>query len=245
MPHNPYFGHVSGSGMTPMHMMGMNGMGMGMGMAGGMNPYMQMGMQGHGGPPQSPGMSGQSIVPPPSSGSSGGQAVKPFDPSLLKSGRAGHYGYLQGRGTSRRAGFTRVSDGSVLRDKLIGTELAGPPPGTLPAGISADEYAASKYGSVLGSAAMGAGASQPPSPSAYGPPQTAYGNGSMGMPMKTGNQRYAGELSIWSLHHGFRRIMGRGIGMRGGDGFCRFATLLRFLLTWIRMTTVRQKGREK
>ena len=108
MAHNPYFGHVSGSGMTPMNMMGMGGMG-GMGM--GMNPYMQMGMQGHGGPtspmgmPQSPGMgmSGQSVAPPASSGTSGGGggvSVKPYDASLLKAGRMGHYGYLQGRGVS-------------------------------------------------------------------------------------------------------------------------------------------------
>lgn len=80
-------------GMAP------NGMGMGMGMA---NMH---GMGGPGGSTMTPGVEstgvpGQSVPTAYSqSGASAGAAqLKAFDPGMMKAGRSGHYGYLEGRG---------------------------------------------------------------------------------------------------------------------------------------------------
>lgn len=62
-------------------------------------------------------------------------ALKPFDASKMKASRLGHYGYLEGRGEwVNRTGLS--------------LELAGPPPGYLPAGMQPQQAGSNATGSV-------------------------------------------------------------------------------------------------
>lgn len=62
-------------------------------------------------------------------------ALKPFDASKMKASRLGHYGYLEGRG--EWVGLAELS-----------SELAGPPPGYLPAGMQPQQASSNVTNSV-------------------------------------------------------------------------------------------------
>ncbi|ORX40827.1 hypothetical protein BD324DRAFT_647733 [Kockovaella imperatae] len=107
MAFNPYMGMMGGAPGAGSYS--------NMGMGGPFDPRMSMigqypMMSGMGGP--MPHAGGTPGVGPGSGAMNSDGSLKPFDSSQMKRGRMGHYGYLEGR------------------------ELAGPPPGHLPAGMS-------------------------------------------------------------------------------------------------------------
>jgi hypothetical protein len=112
-------------------------------------------------------------------------SFKTFDPTMMKQGRLGHYGYLEGRGRWQ----TRV--------ELI-AELAGPPPGYLPAGMQPQPQAPSP--SHAGKAAPPVTAS-----TAYYPMSAAQSQqGAWGDASSMPRARYDGGWLLSSRRSGLR-----------------------------------------
>ncbi|WWC92433.1 uncharacterized protein L201_007391 [Kwoniella dendrophila CBS 6074] len=114
-------------------------------------------------------------------GSNATENLKPFDSSKMKQGRMGHYGYLDGR------------------------ELAGPPPGYMPAGVQADQYQPPSSGNRVSPSHRGGSTSgqsyYQSSPSQAGSVDSRGDNGSMGWGDvgNTARARYDGSSSV----HGY------------------------------------------